>query len=108
MQPKEPVDDWAAFPPKGAPSGKSVLLKSLKQAVVWTAIIFTALVLSFAVYCGFFGFHPAPIYGSYQPGWDAAYTGGMFFLFLGGPTYGLGIFVAALVVSLIRSGRSSS
>lgn len=107
MKPGDPPDEWPALPPKSAPSGKAILLLALKRALIWATISVIGLVACFGVYCGLFGYHPSPIYGSYGPGWRAAFTGAIMFLFLGGPTFGLGIFVAAFVVSLVRSGRSS-
>jgi hypothetical protein len=109
MKPKDPLDEWSVLLPKaGAPSRKSILLLALKRGLIWTVISMTVLVVSFGVYCGLFGYHPTPIYGSYEPGWNAAFTGAILFLFLGGPTFGLGIFVTVFVVSLVRSLRASA
>lgn len=99
MKPRE-IDDWAPVPAKESPRQ---WWRVLKSGLIGAVASVLALILFAAIHGLFFGFHPTPIYGSYGPGFEAAFTMVVLLTLFGGlPVAAMG-FVAGAVTGLIRS-----
>ena len=98
---KEPIDDWGPLPQKGA---ANPAWRPFKCGLVGAASAVAGAVLLAALHGLFLGFHPAPIYGSYEAGLNAAATMAVFVFFMGGlPIAGIG-FAVGFVVGMVKSG----
>ena len=82
---KQSPDDWAPLTQKGAPHAG---WRPFKYGLIWAAISVAVVVLLATLHGLFLGFHPAPIYGSYGPGLNAAATMVVFVLVFRRPTRG--------------------
>jgi hypothetical protein len=99
---KEPVDDWLPLPKKGA----SDPWRPLKWGLIGAVSAVAGAVLLAALRGFFFG-QVSSFYGTYEPGWDAAYARAGFMLLLGGlPISGLG-FAGGIIAGLVKSGHRS-
>jgi hypothetical protein len=97
---KEPIDDRGPLPQKGKANPARL---SFKWGLIGAASAVTGAVILATLHGLFLGFHPSPIYGSYEAGWNAAHTMAIFVFFMGGlPIAGFG-FAIGFVVGLVKS-----
>jgi hypothetical protein len=104
MKPRE-IDDWAPLPAKESPRQ---WWRVLKSGLIGVVVSVLAIILLALIHGLLLGFHPAPIYGSYEPGLNAAASMAVLVVVFGGLPVAMVGFVVGVVVGLIRSAWKSS